>query len=162
MTNEFILQQARIVAESGIPYTLNILVGMPYETRELIFDSIKLIREIGSFDALSVNVFVPYHGTVLREMAISEGWLDPNLQTTSVIAKSLLTMPKPYLSGDEILGLQRVFPLYAKLPESRFAEIAQAERFDDEGNAIFDTLSKEFYQLVYGKEEAERMLTYAG
>ncbi len=95
-------------------------------------------------------------------MAIKEGWLDPNLQTTSVIAKSLLTMPPPYLSGEEILSLQRVFPLYVRLPESRYPEIQRAEAFDEEGNAIFEALSKEFYQLVYGKDEADRMLTYAG
>ncbi len=66
MTNEFILTQSKIVAASGIPYTLNNIVGMPYETRELLFDSIRLNREIGTFDSLSVNVFVPYHGTPLR------------------------------------------------------------------------------------------------
>ena len=162
MTNEFILQQSKIVTASGIPYTLNILVGMPYETRDLLFDSIGLCRAIGSFDSLSVNVFVPYHGTPLREMALQEGWLDPEAQTTSVIAKSLLRMPKPYLQPDEILSLQRVFPLYVRLPESRYQEIRIAEQDDDEGKAVFEALSKEFYQMVYGKDEAERMLTYAG
>ena len=162
MTNEFILQQAKIVTASGIPYTLNVLVGMPYETRGLLFDSIALIRAIGTYDSLSVNVFVPYHGTTLREMAIREGWLDPSLQTTSVISKSLLTMPKPYLQPDEILGLQRTFPLYARMPDARYPEIRRAEQFDDEGEAIFNALSKEFFQMVYGKEEAERMLTYVG
>ncbi|MBI2495068.1 MAG: cobalamin B12-binding domain-containing protein [Candidatus Omnitrophica bacterium] len=162
MTNEFILQQSKIVTASGIPYTLNVLVGMPYETRELLFDSIRLCRGIGMFDSLSVNVFVPYHGTPLREMAIQEGWLDPEAQTTSVISKSLLTMPEPYLQADEILALQRVFPLYVRLPESRYQEVRIAEQDDDEGKAVFEALSKEFYQMVYGKDEAERMLTYAG
>lgn len=162
MANEFILKQSRVIAQSGIPYTLNILVGMPYETRELIFDSIKLIREIDTFDSLSVNVFVPYHGTVLRDMAIQEGWLDPERQTTSVIAESILEMPPPYLSNQEILGLQRVFPLYVRMPESSYPEIERAERFDEDGEAIFESLSKDFYEMTYGVDEADRMLTYAG
>ena len=162
MTNEFILEQSRVVAASGIPYTLNILVGMPYETRELLFNSMGLCRAIDSFDSLSVNVFVPYHGTPLREMALQEGWLDPEAQTTSVIAKSLLKMPQPYLQADEILALQRVFPLYVRLPESRYREIRLAEQNDEQGQALFEALSKEFYQLVYGEDEANRMLTYAG
>ena len=162
MTNEFLVDQAKVVTASGIPFTLNVLVGMPYETRPLLFDSMRLIREINTYDALSVNVFVPYHGTPLREMAIQEGWLDPEAQTTSVISKSLLRMPPPYLQPDEILGLQRAFPLYARLPESRYPEIRRAEEFDDEGERVFQALSKEFYQMVYGLEEAERMLTYAG
>ncbi len=162
ITNGDILKQSRVVAGSGIPYTLNNIVGFPYETRDLLFDTIRLNREIGSFDSVSVNVFVPYHGTVLREMALREGWLDPERQTTSVIAESILTMPAPYLSGPEILALQRVFPLYVKLPESRYPEIQKAERFDEEGDALFDGLSKEFYRLTYGADEADRMLTYAG
>lgn len=162
MSNDFILAKSKVVAESGMPYTLNNIVGMPYETRELFFDTVRLNREIGTFDSLSVNVFVPYHGTSLRDMAIREGWLDPNAQTTSVIAKSLLNMPSPYLSADEILALQRVFPLYVRLPEYRYAEIRMAERLDAEGDQIFNALAKEFYQLVYGVDEADRMLTFAG
>jgi radical SAM superfamily enzyme YgiQ (UPF0313 family) len=162
MTNQFILDQAQIVTETGIPYTLNILVGMPYETRELIFDSISLIRQIRDFDSLSVNIFVPYHGTPLREMAIKEGWLNPNKQTTSVISESILEMPPPYLSAGEILSLQRVLPLYVGMPESRYEEIERSEHFDDEGNALFDVLKAEFFRQKYGDNEEDRMLTYAG
>lgn len=71
-------------------------------------------------------------------------------------------MPRPYLSSKEILALQRVFPLYVKLPESRYPEIQKAETFNSEGDEIFSTLSREFYQLSYGMDEADRMLTYQG
>ena len=71
-------------------------------------------------------------------------------------------MPSPYLSGDEILAMQRVFPLYVRLPEERYPDIKVAERSDEAGNAMFEKLSKEFYQMVYGRDEADRMLTYAG
>ncbi len=162
ISNEKMLQQSQIVHKVGIPYTLNNIVGFPYETRELMFESMMFNREIGTFDALSVNVFVPYHGTVLREMALKEGWLDPERQTTSVIAESILNMPPPYLSGKEILSLQRVFPLYVRLPKERYPEIQRAETFDEEGNALFEKLSKEFYEMVYGVDEADRMLTYVG
>jgi anaerobic magnesium-protoporphyrin IX monomethyl ester cyclase len=162
MTNEFVVSQAQIVAEVGIPYTLNIIIGFPYETRDLVFDSIKLCRDIHSFDSLSVNVFVPYHGTPLREMALKEGWLNPERQTTSVIAESILEMPPPYLSGPEILTLQRVFPLYVRMPESRYPEIKRAEVADEEGEAMLDELSAEFYEMTYGRDEADRMLTYSG
>jgi radical SAM superfamily enzyme YgiQ (UPF0313 family) len=162
ISNERILEKAKIVEASGIPFTLNLIVGFPYETRDLMFESIEFIRKINGYDSLSVNVFVPYHGTVLREMAISEGWLDPDRQTTSVIAESILEMPPPYLSADEILGLQRTFPLYAKLPKSRWDYIKIAEKDDEEGKEAFKVLAKEFYDITYGMDEESRMLTYAG
>ncbi len=162
VTNLAIIEKSRLVAQAGIPYTLNVIVGFPYETREMVFDTIALNKEITSFDSLSVNIFVPYHGTTLRGMAIREGWLDPHRQTTSVIAESILEMPPPYLSASEILSLQRVIPLYVKLPASRYADIERAETFDDAGNGMFEKLSEEFYRLTYGEEEADRKLTYAG
>ncbi len=162
ISNEKILKQAKVAGASGIPYTLNNIVGFPYETRELLLETINLNREIASFDSLSVNIFVPYRGTVLREMAIKEGWLDPTAQTTSVIAESILKMPLPFLSGKEILGLQRVFPLYVRMPTSQYDQIRRAESFDVEGNKIFDVLANDFYEMTYGKNESDRMLTYQG
>ena len=162
MTNEFILQQSQIVSKVGIPYTLNNIIGLPYETRELFFETVKLNKQIATFDSLSVNVFVPYHGTPMREWAIQEGWLDPDRQTTSVISESILEMPPPYLSAKEIMSLQRVFPLYVSMPESRYPEIKRAETRDAEGDKIFEALSEEFYIAKYGEDEASRKLTFAG
>ena len=164
ISNEKILKQAAIIAKVGIPYTINTLIGMPYETRELFFDTVRFIREIHSWDALSVNIFVPYHGTVLRGMAINEGWLDPERQTTSVIAESILRMPRPYLQPDEILVLQHVLPLYARFAESRWPEIEELERIwhTDEGKQRHRELSEEWSIMTYGVREEDRKLTYQG
>ena len=105
MTNDFILSQAQIVAKLEVPYSLNIIIGLPYETRELYFNTIQLIRKIGKFDSLAANIFAPYRGTKMREMALKEGWLDPMKPATSFIAESILEMPQPYLQPDEMLGL---------------------------------------------------------
>ena len=135
---------------------------MPYETRELIFETVELIRAIDSWDALSVNTFVPYHRTVLRKIAIKEGWLDPEKQTTSVIAESILEMPEPYLNSKEILGLVKTLPLYSRLPLNRYSEIKQAEIEDSQDGPIFSKLKEEWYELAYGSNEEDRNLTYQG
>ncbi len=162
ISNKKILEKARIVADVGIPYTINVIIGMPYETRELIFETVELIREIDSWDALSVNTFVPYHRTVLRKMAIKEGWLDPEKQTTSVIAESILEMPEPYLNSKEILRLVKTLPLYSRLPINRYSEIKQAEIEDSQDGPIFSKLKEEWYELAYGSNEEDRNLTYQG
>lgn len=162
ISNEKILEKVGVITESGIPYTVNNIIGFPYETRDLLFESINFNIAIETFDSQSNNIFVPYHGTVLREMAIKEGWLDPERQTTSVISESILDMPEPFLSSKEILGLQRTFPLYVRMPRSRYPEICRAEVYDDEGDRIFKSLSDEFFQMTYGQGAHERMLTYQG
>tara|TARA_A100001515_G_scaffold70759_2_gene56285 strand:- start:4151 stop:5752 length:1602 start_codon:yes stop_codon:yes gene_type:complete len=162
ITNDSIIEKAKILGRLGVSYSMNIIIGMPYETRELIFDTIDLAKKIETFDSLAVNIFAPYRGTALRKNAIDEGWLDPNIQASSFIEKSVLRMPKPYLQPDEMLGLQRVFPLYVTMSEEYYEDIKRAEIFDDVGNDIFDKLSEKYYIDKYGTSEAERMLTYAG
>ena len=162
ITNESMVKKAKILGDFKVPYSINIIIGMPYETRELVFDTIELAKDIETFDSIAVNIFAPYRGTVLRKKAIEEGWLDPSLQATSFIEKSILTMPKPYLQPEEMLGLQRVFPLYVTMPKSYYPDIERAEKFDDVGNEIFNKLSKKYYIDKYGTSEADRMLTYAG
>jgi len=162
ITNKSMIEKAKILGDFNVPYSMNIIIGMPYETRELIFDTINLAKDIKTFDSLAVNIFAPYRGTVLRKNAIDEGWLDPTLQCTSFIEKSVLRMPKPYLQPEEMLGLQRVFPLYVTMPESYYSDIERAEKFDNVGNEIFERLSEKYYIDKYGTSEADRMLTYAG
>jgi len=162
MTNELILDKAKILGDYKVPYSLNIIIGMPYETRELVFETIRLAKEVDTFDSLAVNIFAPYRGTVLRENAIAEGWLEPNKQATSYISESILRMPPPYLQPQEMLGLLRTFPLYVTLPKSYWPKIKQAEISDETGNKIFEELSQKYYLDKYGTDEAERMLTYAG
>ena len=162
ITNRHMVQKAQILGDHEIPYSINIIIGMPYETRELIFDTIQLARDIKTFDSIAVNIFAPYRGTNLRQKAIEEGWLDPSLQATSFIEKSILRMPKPYLQPEEMLGLQRVFPLYVTMDQSYHEDIKRAEKFDKIGNAIFDILSEKYYIDKYGTSKTDRMLTYAG
>ncbi len=164
ISNEKMIEKSKIVAKIGIPYSVNVIIGLPYETRELVFDTVNLNRELGGFDSVAPNIFTPYNGTVLRDDAIREGWLDPNLQTNSFVGGSLLRMPPPYLQEEEMLRLQRVYNLYVNLPRERWPEIEHAERLlgTDEGETLWNKLKDDFYSKKYGMTETERKLTYAG
>ncbi|MBI3298623.1 MAG: B12-binding domain-containing radical SAM protein [Elusimicrobia bacterium] len=157
VTNQMMFEKFELIHGAGIPFTVNNVVGLPYETRALAFDSIEFNRKIsGLYDSSTVSIFTPYHGTVLREMALKEGWLPERAQTNSMTTRSLLEMPAPYLSPDEIDGLLRTFNLYAKLPRERWTEVARAETPDDEGNAAWERLAGEYDVLQFGGQEAVR------
>ncbi len=153
-TNKNILEKFQIVAKVGIPFTLNCILGFPFETRELVFDTIKLNAKIADYyDSNSVSIFTPYHGTALRDVAIKANFFDPGKPTNSTTTTSLLEMPPPYLQVDEIDGLMRTFNFYAKFPKNRWDEIQRAETFDEEGNRIWNALSKEYEYLMWGGKE---------
>ena len=120
MSNELILDKAKILGDYEIPYSLNIIIGMPYETRELVFETINLARDMDTFDSLAVNIFAPYRGTVLKDVAVKNKWLNEDHITIHTTSSSVLKMPKPYLSSSDIDGLMRVMPLYIYFPFSSF------------------------------------------
>ena len=54
------------------------------------------------------------------------------------------------MSYEELKGLQRTFLLYVRFPKSEWPEIKIAEKFDEEGNRIFEKYKK-IYQEKYFK-----------
>mgnify|MGYP000901052257 FL=1 len=64
-------------------------------------------------DASGAFIWAPYHGTPLRDLAVSKGYVDDKkIASISNCARSMLTMPS--ITKDEIQGLARTFSFYVK------------------------------------------------
>jgi len=146
-TNQELLGHFETIAESGIAFSLNLIIGMPGETRELIMDTVEFVSSINGYDALTVSTFTPYHGTVLRSVAVKNGWLDPISITKHTTSRSLLDMPRPYINADEIEGLTAVMPLYCYFPRSDWDNLRRAEIADHDGLKV-----REHYAAIYRKK----------
>jgi radical SAM superfamily enzyme YgiQ (UPF0313 family) len=144
-TNKQVIDAFRILEKSRIPVTVNNIIGFPGETRELVFDTIKLNRSIKA-DSINAYFFVPYRGTPLRQYCIEKGYLDPSARTDSLMRRSILTMPQ--FKPDSIKGLVRTFPLYVKMPESYCDKIKIAEQLNEEGDRMLEEL-REIYFSEY-------------
>ena len=64
-TNALMINNFKNVKDSGIPFSVNNIVGFPHETRELAFDTIRLNRHIDADDR-NAYPYTPFHGTPLR------------------------------------------------------------------------------------------------
>mgnify|MGYP000029416495 CR=1 FL=1 len=150
-----------IINESNIPYSLNVLVGMPYETRDMVMDSARMIRKARGYDGLTVSMFQPYHGTKLRDMAVEAGFMDPNLILSGGFLDSyFLHMPKPYLQNEEVFTLNKAFALYAYYEEDMWPLIRKAETDEELFTKLMDKYKKEFYIGDYqigGKERIDHL-----
>ena len=154
--DEGYLEKAKILNDSGIPYGLNAIIGLPGETREMVFETIELIRQIEGYDGIGVSIFIPYRGTKLREYAVEKGWLDKNWISGSgyLLGGSALNMPKPYLQNDEIWNLSERFKHYCYFDKKYWDQIDKAENLD-----WFESIyNKEFYTkyAVDGKTHIEK------
>jgi len=140
MSNEYIIKAIDIIKEnSNIRVSVNNIIGFPTETREQIFKTIELNRNVDS-DYVMVNIFNPYHGTKLREIAIQKGYMEPEEIAGDYRSDYILNMP--HLPKDELKGLRKTFSMYVKFPKEMWPQIKIAEKFDEEGNAMFEKLSK--------------------
>jgi len=143
--NDQMARASKILANAGIPLTVNNIIGFPDETRELIFDTIELNRQL-IYDTTNCAVFAPFHGTHLQQVCVERGYVLADYTPGSLNVDVALNMPN--ISKEEIKGLRRTFALYARMPKDLWPKIRRAEKFDEEGNRIFSELKK-IYQEKY-------------
>lgn len=140
MSNELLINKFRIVQKYKIRVSAYNMMGLPYDTRETIFDTININRKINP-DSFSVTLLEPYKGTPIRKICEEQG-LDPNHET-KFIGNDPQFIPKS-MTYSELRGLHRTFPFYVLFSENRFDEIRQAETDD----GVYKKLRKEFILLV--------------
>tara|TARA_B100000686_G_C16733675_1_gene942331 strand:+ start:127 stop:972 length:846 start_codon:yes stop_codon:yes gene_type:complete len=142
--NEDIIDALQIPGRYGIQFSVNNIVGFPYETRELAFDTIELNRKIPANNH-NMYSFMPFHGTPLRRVCEELGLVDKDTITRSATDKTILDMKQ--FPPHEIEGIKKCFVLYVKFPKSRWKEIQAAEPETDEGQRLFRDLSAEYRNM---------------
>jgi anaerobic magnesium-protoporphyrin IX monomethyl ester cyclase len=131
-SNDVIIRSFELMHDVGISCALNNIIGYPDETRELVFDTIELSRQIKS-NGINAYIFSPYKGTQLRHVSEQRGYIDSKTLSEHGIKDSVLTMPN--LAAEEIRGLVETFVLYATLPKTLWADIEIAEKNTEAGIA---------------------------
>jgi len=140
LKNSRILDKIKIVTDMNIPISLNNIMGFPFETRELAFDTIELNRKIES-DGVNAYTFVPFHGVPLRKLSEDNNFVEKGKIVRSLMNLTMLNQPQ--FSKEEIEGIRRCFVLYVKMPRNRWKDIKKAESLTPEGDQIWLSLKKE-------------------
>jgi len=110
-------KKIEVINNSGIPYGLNVIIGLPHETREMVLETVDLVKRFAGYDGLGIAIFIPYHGTGLRDYAVEHKLIDPSWISGDgmLMGGSALKMPKEYLQRDEIWDLSQKFKYYARI-----------------------------------------------
>jgi radical SAM superfamily enzyme YgiQ (UPF0313 family) len=148
VTNAKIVEACKIVEDSKITYSINNIIGFPGETRELIFDTVSLNRQINP-DTVGTFILTPFSGTDVHDYCVKNGYIKPGSSVGDLNRESMLV--NSVLSRDEVKGLLRTFPLYVHFSESMFPKIKKAEEFTEEGNRIFCELSAQYAKEHFKK-----------
>ena len=138
------MEKMQILSDCGIAASINNIMGFPFETRELVFDTINLNKKLWQMNndiECNIYLFTPYHGCELRDTCVSEKLIDENyiVDTTQLRPESVLNFSESFKK--ELNGLLRTFNMYVKLPETYYPKIQIAERYDEEGELMFKKLA---------------------
>lgn len=151
VSTETYLKYFQHINESNIPYSLNVIIGMPFETCEMVLETARLVHAARGYDGLTISKFQPYHGTKLRNIAVEHGfvpeeYINSDESLLGFIGSYVLRMPEPYLQPDEVEMLVKYFSLYAFFNESRWHEIEQSKTDAD----LYDKLLEEYRTNFFG------------
>ena len=113
------------------------MIGFPTESREEVFQTIHLIREIKP-DISVMSVFYPFRGVPLRKFCYEKGYISGTEKGRTFTDASILK--KQAMSGEEIRNLRRTYRLYTKLPEEYFPKIELCEKDFETHKDLFDEL----------------------
>ena len=144
-TNKQVIEAFKLLAKYDIFPTINNMIGIPDETRETLFETIELNREIVEIldhkHHMNIFTFIPFPGTQLRDVCIEKKYINAKDEIPfSYIRETMLDMPT--ISKEELYGLEKTMSLYIKLPKKYWADIKIAEQDNEIGKEMFEKLMK--------------------
>jgi len=150
MNKRFTDQQAidafKIIKKYDIPTTINNIIGLPDETRKMIFNTIRLNRRLYQiYDKANPSglVFQPYKGTKLHDYCLVHGLITEDTKTDTNTGNP--TIKNTNINDRELIGLLNTFNMYIKFPVYYYPFIKLAEKHD----SILKLLRKRYWH-VYG------------
>ena len=114
MSNEQIINAFQIIKKAGIKAWAYNMMGLPEETKETIWDTINLNREIKP-DKLFISIFYPYKGTTLYEYCKEKGMLTD--QTVNTYFEPISTLQLPTIKKKEVEYYFRIFRIAVMYPK---------------------------------------------
>jgi anaerobic magnesium-protoporphyrin IX monomethyl ester cyclase len=143
-TNQQLRNAFEICSGRSFRVTGNCIIGMPDEDRALIFETLEFTRGLpADIDTAGCFIFAPLHGTELRKIAESKGYVDPKSFCDIGDANASI-LDQPQLSRAEVIGIAKTFGLYQVAPKSDWDRVRLAEPDTPEGDTMFDLLVREY------------------
>lgn len=138
MSNDDIRNAVRVLKDNGIRVSTFNMIGLPGETREQVFKTIALNRELDS-DSANVFILYPYPGTQIaidHEIPLRDdrGHIVPVTEASGFALSRM--------DPEEVEGLHRAFNLYMSLPESLWPVVRIAEGDDEQGHVVHEALTR--------------------
>lgn len=143
-----IIRAVKLLHENGIRVVSFNMIGLPFETKEMIFETIHLNRK-AKFDLADVGFFFPYKGTHLRKVCIESGILDERKVEKATYSLTSPVIDSPQISTHQLIGIRKAFQLFMLAPKWLYP-IIKFSIFDNKfSQLLFKILSKYYYYKLH-------------
>ena len=93
--------------KAGVQTNANAIIGLPFETPEMVEDSIQTLAQLGATE-YGINIFYPYKGTALRKVCEDNGFMPDTLgleanDLSSIRERRESILNLPTITKDQIL-----------------------------------------------------------
>lgn len=124
LSNHVIKRAFDLLHEAKIRASSYNIIGFPHDTREKIFETIKL-NKICKPDFINITMLTPDPKTQLREYCLKHDLLETEAPVTY---EEISVIKNDKLSKDELYGLFKAFKYYINLPEKFYPLIEKFEK----------------------------------
>lgn len=153
-SNKLLKRAFDILNRLDIEVTTNVIIGLPDETKEMIFESIKLVRDIMTRKTeVTVSIYQAYEETPLYQYCIDKGYYDENMISSGNVFRP--NIRHPYLSDKEILKYFHCFNLFIRADEAEWAEIDKLDIAKDESKSRLNELRAKYSDEAVVPERIE-------
>lgn len=144
ISNDEIKKAVELLVKNGIRVSVYFMIGLPYETRDLIFETIEFQRELYEIGCSpsQINCFHPLPGCELTDIAKREGFFRKDFDHKMTTTIAGLDMPQ--LSSKEIEGLHRTFSAYTKVEKWMYPIVKMCEEGAGKEIQILEVLNSHY------------------
>lgn len=133
-SNKTLIKAFDILGELDIDISANVMVGLPDETKEMVFETIELMKLLKKPNVnITVSIYQAYEGTPLHKYCVDKGYYEKDYIGDTNVYKP--NIKSKYMTDDEILDLSRKFNLYVMLDKTLWKDI---DKFDIENKKAED------------------------
>lgn len=139
-SNKLLIKAFEIIGKLDINVATNVMLGLPDETREMVFETIQLIKRIKTAKTdVTVSIYQAYENTPLYDYCIDHGYFrEGTVINTTVFTP---TVSNPHMSFAEIESLFHCFNLYVRTDESMWPEIDALDLKTEQGLQRFKEIA---------------------
>ena len=150
-TEKEIANAFRLLKNAGIRTSAFIMLGIPFETRKSIQNTIELLRKV-DVQYPCPGFFYPFEGTELRETAVNGGFFDPDDKKQVVYRRDWPSLHFEEFNDEELIQICNVFLLYVKLPAHYEPFIRRSEKRDRMGVQLRKKLLEIYDRTVFAND----------